>query len=154
MSYHGNNFDCLLYIGTASASSSAALPSYAADSFTEIGMTGKIKLPVYERSVGRFNVLNDDNRRAVSGKLGDQDCSGDIVLGVNDGEATHNTMFADVNTGNIYRNWRVVTPVGEIHEFKGFLSRWERDEYDASTDAAEVHAQFNIAVDVKPTVTP
>lgn len=150
--YHSNNIDCLLYVGAASASSSAALPTYAAETFTEVGMTGKIKLPVYERSVGRFNVLNDDNRRAVSGKLGDQDCSGDIVL--DDAEATHATLFADVNTGNVYRNWRVVTPTGEIHEFKGFLSRWERDEYDANVDAAEVHVQFNIAVDVKPTVTP
>lgn len=150
--YHGNNTDCLLYVGTASASSSAALPTYAAEAFIEVGMTGKIKLPIYERSVGRFNVLNDDNRRAVSGKLGDQDCSGDIVL--DDAEATHATLFADVNTGSIYRNWRVVTPTGEIHEFKGFLNRWERDEYDANVDAAEVHVQFNIAVDVKPTVTP
>lgn len=153
MSYHVNNVNCLLYIGAASASSSDALPAYGSETFTEVGMTGKIKLPIYERSVGRFNILNDDNRRAVSGKLGDQDCSGDIVLGVNDGEATHDTMFSDVATGNVYRNWRVVTPAGEIHEFKGFLSRWERDEYDASADSQEIHAQFNIALDIKPTVT-
>lgn len=155
MSYHSNNVDCLLYIGTASATSSSGLPADASDTFTEVGMTGKIKLPTYERSVGRFNVLNDANKRSVGGKLSDQNISGDVVLGQNDGEATHDTMFADASsTTAVYRNWRVVTPVGETHKAQGFLSLWDRSEYDSSTDATEVRCNFNIAVDGAVTVVP
>lgn len=152
MSYHGNNVDCILYIGTASSTTgSSALPAYGSDTFTEVGLTGKIKLPKYEKSVGRFNVLNDGNKRSVGGRLGDQDISFDLVL--DDTDATHDTLFADAKTaGNVYRNWKVVTPTGEQHFCKGFVSLWERDEYDASGDAKEVHVQSNIAVDGAVTV--
>lgn len=149
--FHSNNQDCILHIGTASASSSAALPAYGSDTYTEVGMTGKIKLPKYERSVGRFNVLNDGQRRSVRGKLGDQDCSGDLVL--DDDDATHNTMFSDSESdATKYRNWKVVTPTGEVHFFKGFVNLFERDEYDSSSDAKEIHVSWNIALDGKPTV--
>lgn len=151
-SFHSNNVDCILYIGAASSTASVdALPAYGSETFAEVGLTGKIKLPKYEKSVGRFNVLNDANKRAVGGKLGDQDISGDLVL--DDTDATHDTMFADMQTaGNVYRNWKVVTPTGEQHFAKGFVSSWDRDEYNAEGDAKEIHVAWNVAVSGAVTV--
>lgn len=156
MSFHGNNVDCILYIGTANYSTAAggadSLPAYASDTFTEVGLTGKITLPTYEISKASFNVLNDSVRRAVGGKLAEQTLPFDIVL--DDTDATHDTLFADMAVvGGNYRNYRVVTPTNETHEFKGFINKWTREQYDASSDAKEVHVECEIAITGAVTVS-
>jgi hypothetical protein len=63
-------------------------------------------------------------------------------------------MFADMAViGGNYRNWKVITPTGEIHQAKGFLSKWTRDAYDASGDAKEVHVIYTIVISGVVTVT-
>lgn len=150
--FHGNARNCILSYGTDTADSSAELVAFGSDTYTELGMTNKLKLPVYERGVGRFSVLNEDGKFSLSGNLADMDVSGALVLC--DDEAGHAAMFADIDAGNVYRNWKLVTPVGEVHYVKGFTSKWDRAEYDADADPPEpVRVDFNIAVDGKPTVT-
>lgn len=156
MSFHGNNVDCILSIGTANystaAGGAASLPAYASDTFTEVGLTGKITLPTYEISHTSFNVLNDSVRRAVGGKLAEQLVPFDIVL--DDTDATHTTLFADMSVvGGNFRNYQVVTPTGEIHQFKGFLQKWTREQYDASSDAKEVHVECEISISGTVTVS-
>lgn len=155
MSFHGNNVDCILHIGTANYSTAAggvdSLPAYGSDTFTEVGLTGKIQLPTYEISKASFSVLNDSAKRAVGGKLADQVLPFDIVL--DDTDATHDSLFADMAVvGGNYRNYKVVTPTGEQHFFKGFLAKWTREGYDASGDAKEVHVECEIAISGAVTV--
>jgi hypothetical protein len=150
MSYYTQNTDAKLYMGTSTAD---PLPAPGADSFTEVPLVQVITPPLWEQSVGTFNVLNDANKRSVGGKLADQAISGTIVR---DGtEATHLAMFADVKvSGGQKRNWRTVWPDGLIEDCVAFPSRIAPAAFDATGDAAPHVYEYTLSVDGAVTQTP
>lgn len=153
MSYYGQNVDAILYMG---ASTADPLPDPASDTFTEVPLTQVLTGPVREKSVGTFNVLNDNNARSIGGKKSAQTITGTIVL--DHDEAVHVQMIEDANaTGQVNRNWRLVYPDGWTVDAPGFMSRMADASFDATGDASEHTSEFSISVNGAATeemVTP
>src|SRR5688572_16136359 len=106
MSYYGTSVDAFLYMGSSTAN---PLPAPASDSFTVVPLLGRITPPPHEITKATFNVLNDNNKRAVGGKKADQIVEGDVVLDWT--EAVHQAMYNDMQVaGGQKRNWRIVYP--------------------------------------------
>jgi len=150
MSYYTQNTDAKLFMG---ASTADPLPAPGSDTFTEVPLVQVLTPPIWEQSVGTFNVLNDANKRSVGGKLADQSVGGTIVR---DGsEATHLNMFADVKVaGGRKRNWYTLWPDGMREDFVGFASRIAPASFDATGDAAPHVFEYTIAVDGEVDQTP
>lgn len=150
MSYYTQNTGAKLYMG---ASTADPLPAPGSDTLTEVPLVQVFTPPLFEQSVGTFNVLNDANKRSVGGKLSDQTITGTIVR---DGSETlHLNMFADVKvSGGQKRNWRTEWPDGMIEDFVAFVSRIAPASFDATGDAAPHVFEFTLNVDGAVTQTP
>lgn len=151
MSYYGANVNAFLFMG---ASTTDPLPAPGADTFTEIPLLGSITPPANEITTAFFNVLNDANRRSVGGKLGDKTCEGSIVFDW--ASAVHQLMEADsVFAGGRKRNWYILYPDSNTRrdDFKGFISTFTKEAFDAGEDAKEHRGSFTITVDGAVTVT-
>lgn len=142
MSYYGQNVDALLYMGSSTAD---PLPDAASDTFTEVPLVQIVTPAVREKSVGSFNVLNDNTSRSIGGKAAPKTLTGTIVL--DHDEPTHVQMIEDVNAvGQVNRNWRLVYPNGWTRNSPGFMSRLADAAFDATGDAAEHTSEFTISL--------
>lgn len=142
MSYYGNNVDAFLHIGT---STSDPLPSPASDSFTEVPLVQKLTPPIRERTVGSFNILNDDIPRSIGGKKTAKIVEGTIVI--DHSSVIYLDLIDDINaTAAVNRNWRIVYPDGWTRDFAGFLTKLNDTVLDATGDAVEHVSDFAISV--------
>lgn len=148
--FYSANTAAFIYMGTSTAT---PLPAPGADTFTVVPLTGKIKVPGLEQSTGGFNVLNDTVKRAIGGKLGDRTVDVDLVI---DWQTLHAQIKIDCGIPNRQRNWRIIYPDNSARQldFVAFPSKWDEDEFDASADAKEHHAQFTLTVNGAVTETP
>lgn len=150
MSYYTQNVDAKLFMGSSTAD---PLPAPGSDTFTEVPLVQIITPPIWEQSVGTFNVLNDANKRSVGGKLADQVVEGTIVR--DSTEATHTAIFSDVKVvGGQKRNWYTEWPDGLREDFVGFMSRLAPASFDATGDAQPHVFEYRISVDGEVTQTP
>lgn len=142
MSYYGQNVDAFLYIGTSTAD---PLPSPASDTFTEVPLVQRITPPIRERTVGSFNVLNDDDPRSIGGKKSAKIVEGTIVI--DHSSDVYLDLISDINaTAAINRNWRIKYPDGWTRDFAGFLTKLNDTVLDATGDAIEHASEFAISV--------
>jgi hypothetical protein len=144
-----SNIDATLHIGKATTD---PLPEGSADSYEEVPWTGSIQPPTFTINVAYFNVTNNNARHSIGGKLADQSVTGNVVLDW-DAEVVK-AMFADINSGGgVKRNWYLKYPTGDrFLSFRGFLSAWEEEAFDAGDEAKEHRANFTISVDGAVTV--
>jgi len=148
--YYGANVDALLFMGQSVLET---LPLPAADTFEEVPLTGSISLPANVLTTAFFNVTNDAIRRSIGGKLGDQSIEGNLVLDWD--EEAHLAMFADSSVpGGQYRNWYITYPTGRRLDFRGFVSNWAEEAFDAGEDAKEHRANWTITIDGGVVATP
>lgn len=147
--YYSANTGNLLFRGRATSS---PLPAPGADVFDEVPLLGSVTPPVNELSVGRFSVQNDSNRRSVGGKLNDRSVPGNLVCDWS--EPIHREMEAD-SLAQQKRNWYILyaNAGARRDDFVGFISKWEKEAFDAGEDAKEHRANFEITVDGAVTVT-
>lgn len=139
-------------MGTAYASSSAALPTHAADTLRVVPLLGTITPAPRSLTSAFFNILNDAVRRAVGGKVNDKVWEGNYV--VDDDEAVHNDFLSDAEVaGGRYRNYRVVYPNGRQVDFKGFISNYAEEALEASDTPEVFRANYTITQDGADTVT-
>lgn len=148
-SYYSASLGAKLFIGTSTAT---PLPAVGSDSFTEVPLLGSVKPPVNQLSVGFFNILNDANRRSVGGKLGDRSVPGNVVADWT--EVVHQNMEAD-SLAQRKRNWYILYPDSGARrdDFVGFVSKWEKSEFNAGDESVEHRVDFEISVDGAVTVT-
>lgn len=142
MSYYGQNVDAFLQVGE---STDDPLPSAASDTFTALPLVQRITPPIRERTVGSFNVLNDDTSRSIGGKKTPKIVEGTIVIDHSD--ALYQQLVDDANaTEAVNRNWRIVYPDGWTREFQGFLTKLNDTVLDATGDAVEHASEFAVSV--------
>lgn len=145
-----SNIDATLHMGDAVTD---PLPDAAADAYAEVPWTGSIQPPSFTINVAYFNVTNNNARHSIGGKLADQSVSGNVVL---DWESpVVQAMFADVTGagGGRKRNWYLQYPtLDRFLVFRGMLSTWEEEAFDAGDEAKEHRANFSVAVDGQVTV--
>lgn len=152
MSYFSRSSNAFLYMGSASATSSAGLPTHAADTLREVPLLGAVTPAPRSLTSAFFNILNDAVRRAVGGKVNDKQWQGNYV--VDDDQAVHNDFLSDAEVaGGNYRNYRVVYPNGRQVDFKGFVSNYAEQALEASDDPEAFRADWTITQDGADTVT-
>lgn len=152
MSYFSRSSNAFLYMGSASATSSAGLPTHAADTLREVPLLGAVTPAPRSLTSAFFNILNDAVRRAVGGKVNDKSWQGNYV--VDDDQAVHNDFLSDAEVaGGRYRNYRVVYPNGRIVDFKGFVTNYAEQALEASDDPEAFRADWTITQDGADTVT-
>lgn len=147
--YYSANVGAKLFMG---ASTATPLPAVGSDSFTEVPLLGTVKPPTNQLSVGFFSILNDANRRSVGGKLNDRTVPGNLVADWT--ETAHQNLEAD-SLAQRKRNWYILYPDSGARrdDFVGFISKWEKAEFNAGEDAVEHRVDFEISVDGAVTVT-
>lgn len=149
--YYGANVDAKIFMGQSVL---ATLPAPGSDTWKEVPLTGSISVPANVLSTAFFNVTNDGVRRSIGGKLGDQSSEGNVVLDWEAVDGVHKAMFNDSRLpGGQRRNWYIDYPNGRRLDFKGFVSSWTEEAFDAGEDAKEHRANWTISIDGAVTVT-
>jgi hypothetical protein len=149
--YYSSNVGAKLFMGQ---STSVPLPAPGSDTFLEVPLLGSVTPPPFEQSVGRFNIQNDSARRSVGGRLLDQIVPFNVVLDWS--EQVHKDIEADVKVaGGRKRNWYILYPDSGARrdDFVAFVSKFEKEAFDAGEDAKEHRGTGELSVDGTVTVT-
>lgn len=136
------------------AATGASLPAPGSDTFTDVALTGSLKLPSDVRTVNSFKTLDSADPRKVGGGFEERIVSFRLVW--DPADAVHTTLYADAVTASsttARRNWRIVAPDTGAYQwdFVGFISKWEWEDVE---NEKEVAATVEISVDGSVTRTP
>lgn len=145
MTYYAASGETLLRMGTATASSRAALPAHNTDTYQEVGLVRNIQPPPVEQTAGSFKVLNDKFPRSTGGRQVDQEYTGTVAV---DRADVGYALKADAGVvGGQYRNFELEYPDGTIEQFAGFCRRYAMTQLNADEENAPHEAEFAIRVD-------